>query len=299
MAGLTIADLEWGNRTPNLFIDTAVKSTKVLSMFTLIDGVKSKIQVPIFSGALSFGTDICVFDPQSTAAIGEKEMSVSTYKWAFQNCKNKLQDTYRSVMLKNGANNAETMDSQFKDWLFDYFSKLAGDKVLTDAANQIRTEILADDDVNKPDQATGDVSKSTILGFMEDAYAQLPATQLAKLFGVADREYKPAFFLSLEDYRSYQLAIAAADKVGYDGTKLGLIETYLGMEVIPFPSLVTNEMILTHPANLVMLVDKYDDIEAIQTTYKPELSSDYLWGQMTYGFSYMVSEDIVYYTAGA
>jgi len=297
--GLTIAELEWGNRTPDKFIDQAVKDTGVLDMFTLIDGVKSKVQVPIFSGELTFGTNVCVFDPQSSAEINEKEMSVTTYKWAFQNCKNKLQDTYRSVMLKKGANNPETMDSEFKDWLFGYFAKLSGAKILADAATLIKAEIASDSDVNKPSQASGNITSSTVLTHMKAAYAELPALALAQLFGVADREMKPAFFLSLEDYRSYQLAVAAADTTTYDGTALGLIPTFLGMEVIPFASLVTNEMILTPPSNLVMIVDDYTDIKAIQSTYKEELSSDYLWGQFTYGFSYMKSEDIVYYTAGA
>jgi len=45
-----------------------------------------------------------------------------------------------------------------------------------------------------------------------------------------------------------------------------------------------------------MLTDDYSDVEAIQAAYKPELSSDYLWGQFTIGFSYKKGEDIVYYT---
>lgn len=300
MAGLTIASLDWGNRTPNMFIDTAVKNTMLLDMFTLIDNVKSKVQVPIFDGELTFGTDICVFDPQSTADINEKEMTVTTKKWAFQNCKNKLQDTYRSVMLKKGANNPETLDSDFKDWLFGYFAKLAGQKVLEDAATEIRTEILSDANVNKPTQVAGSTSDETaILGFMKAAYKAIPALQLAKLFGVADREYKPAFFLPTNAYRAYQLAIAAMETTHYSGFEEGRIGKYLGMDVHCFSTLADNEFIISPPANLVMVVDDYADVRAIDSDYKKEISSDLLWGQMTYGFSYLVSEDIVYYTTGA
>ena len=298
MAGLVIADLDWGNRTPNMFIDEAVKNAKILDMFTLIDGVKSKVEVPIFDGSLTWGTDICVFDPQSSASIDEKEMTVSTYKWAFQNCKNKLQDTYRSVMLKKGANNPETMDSQFKDWVFSYFAKLAGAKVLADASTAIKAEIATDSGVTKPTQGSGSVTESNILDFMKTAYKALPQTQLDKLFGNADREYKPAFFFPTASYQAYQLAIANAETTTYDGLKLGLIETFLGMEVYCWSTLADDEMILTNPANMVMLVDDYADIRAIDSEYKKEISSDYLWGQMTYGFSYFVSEDIVYFTQG-
>ena len=298
MAGLVIANLDWGNRTPDMFIDEAVKNTKILDLFTLIDNVKSKVEVPIFDGSLTWGTDICVFDPLSSADINEKEMTVTTYKWAFQNCKNKLQDTYRSVMLKKGANNPETMDTQFKDWIFGYFSKLAGAKVLADAATIIKAEIASDSNVTKPTQGSGSVTEANILGFMEDAYKALPATQLDKLFGNADREYKPAYFLPTASYQAYQLAIANAETTTYDGIKLGLIETYLGMEVYCWSTLAADEMILTNPANMVMIVDDYADIRAIDSEYKKEISSDYLWGQMTYGFSYFVSEDIVYFTQG-
>lgn len=298
--GLTIAQLDWGNRTPNMFIDTAVKETQILGMFTLIDGVKSKVQVPIFSGELVFGTDICVFDPQSTANIDEKEMTVTTKKWAFQNCKNKLQDTYRSVMLKKGANNPETLDSEFKDWLFGYFAKLAAAKVLQDAATDIRTEILADANVIKPAKdALTAADEADILTVMANAYKSLSTSQLERLYGVADREFKPVFLLPIASYKAYQLAIAAKTTTVYDGLRDGKILPFLGMEVIPFSTLAAEEMILTNPANLVMIVDDYADVRAIDSDYKKEISSDLLWGQMTYGFSYFRSEDIVYYTTTA
>jgi hypothetical protein len=297
MAGLTIASLDWGNRNPNQFIDAAVQSTDVLKMFTLIDGVKSKYQFPKADASLTFGTDVCVFDPQSSANIDEKEMTVSTYKWAFKNCKNVLQNSYRSLLLKKGMNNPETMDSAFKDWVFEYFAKLSGQKILELSASEIRTEILADANVVKPAASANSLtSEATILDDMKAAYKSLPKSQLEQLMGVADREFKPAFFVNANVYRAYQLAIAAAEKNTYDGTKLGLIETFLGMEVHLWATLTDQEMILTAPNNLVMLTDDYSDVEAIQATYKPELSSDYLWGQFTIGFSYKVSEDIVYYT---
>jgi len=136
---ISVATLEWGNRTPGLFIDSMVKSAKVLDRFRLVDGVKSKVQVPIFDASLTFGSDLCAFDPQSSASIDEKEMTVSTYKWAtykwaFLNCKNVLETTYRSVLLKKGQHNEETMDVEFKDWVFDYFAKLSAQKALELAA---------------------------------------------------------------------------------------------------------------------------------------------------------------------
>ncbi len=294
MAGLTIASLDWGNRNPNEFIDAAVKNTAVLDLFTLVDNVKSKYQFPIADGSLEFGTDQCVFDPLSSASIDEKEMTVTTRKWAFKNCKSTLQDSYRSLLLKQGANNAETMDRSFKEWIFDYFSKLAGQKVLEVAATELRAEIVADGDVT--DKTSAALTKSNILAAMESMYVALPAAAINSLYGVADRQYKPAFFMNANSYRFFQLAQADKNTINYDGVRDGKIEKYLDMEVHVFSTLPDNEMILTTPDNLVMLVDDYSDVDAIQNKYIDEIGTDYLWGVFTIGFSYKKGEDIVHLT---
>ena len=208
--GVSIASLDWGNRTPDKFIDTAVKNADVLNLFTLIDGVKNKVQVPVFTGSLSWGNELCVFDPQSTAGIDEKEMTVTNWKWSFQNCKEALQTSYRSKLLKQGANTEETMDAGFGEWVYDYFAKLSSLKVVELAASEIVTEILADGNVTDYDTGTATITESNILAAMKGAYKLLPATQLNQLFGGADREFKPAFLMNANMIRSYQLAIAAA-----------------------------------------------------------------------------------------
>ena len=52
---VTIASLPYGDRRPDLFIDSMVKSAAVLNRFRLVDGVKAKVNVPIFDAALTFG----------------------------------------------------------------------------------------------------------------------------------------------------------------------------------------------------------------------------------------------------
>ena len=59
---IVISNLPYGDRRPDLFIDTMVKSAAVLNRFRLVDGVKAKVNVPIFDATLSFGSDLCVFD---------------------------------------------------------------------------------------------------------------------------------------------------------------------------------------------------------------------------------------------
>lgn len=290
---VTIANLPWGNRTPDLFIDAMVKSAKVLERFRLVDNVKSKANVPIFSAALTFGSDLCVFDPQSTAGINEKEMTVDTYKWAFLNCKNALESSYRSVLLKQGQHNEETMDAQFKDWVFEYFAKLSAQKALEVAATKLTTEMSGDGTVLDYDTNAA-ISDSNILGFMEGAYKLMSATMLAAVYGDADRSYKPAFFLSTNAMQSYQIAVA--DK--YTTTPQGIIEgnipNYFGMEVIHFSSLAAGEFFISAPDNIVMLTDDYNDVRAIDMKYESELSSDKIWGQFKLGFSYLKGTEIVY-----
>lgn len=292
--GLTIAPLDWGNRTTDKFIDSAVKNAKVLDLFTLIDGVKNKVQVPIFTGTLSWGNELCVFDPQSTGGIDEKEMTVTNWKWSYQNCKEALQTSYRSKLLKQGANNAETMDVGFAEWVFDYFAKLSAEKVVTLAATEIVAEILTDAAVIDYDSGVASVDETTILAFMKGAYKLLSSDLLNQLFGGSDREFKPAFLMNANMIQSYQLAIAALYTTVFDGWAEGNIMPYLGMEIILFNTLGDSTAILTNPSNLVMVVDDYADVKAINAEYEPKVSSDYIWGQFTLGFSYLKSGNIVY-----
>jgi hypothetical protein len=290
---VTISNLPWGNRTPDLFISAMVKSAKVLERFRLVDDVKSKANVPIFTAALTFGSDLCVFDPQSTAGVGEKEMTVETYKWAFLNCKSALESSYRSVLLKQGQHNEETMDAQFKDWVFDYFANLSAQKALEVAATKLTTEMAGDATVLDYDTNAA-IDDTNIIGLMEGAYKTMSAVMLAAVYGDADRSFKPAFFLSTNAMQAYQIAIA--DK--YTTTPQGIIEgnipNYFGMEVIHFPSLAAGEFFISAPENLVMLTDDYNDVRAIDMKYESELSSDKIWGQFKLGFSYLKGTEIVY-----
>jgi len=290
---ISVATLDWGNRTPDLFIDTMVKSAKVLDRFRLIDGVKSKVQVPIFDATLTFGNDLCVFDPQSSASIDEKEMTVETYKWAFLNCKDVLEATYRSVLLKQGQHNEETMDAQFKDWVFDYFAKLSAQKALELAATSLTTELAADTAVLDYDTNAA-LTSANILDKMKGAYQAMSANMLAAVYGDADRQLKPAFFMGTAAVQHYQIAIAGLYTTTAQGVVEGNIPAYFGMEIIHFPSLAANEFFISAPENIVMLTDDYNDVRAIDMKYESELSSDKIWGQFKLGFSYLKGEEIVY-----
>tara|TARA_R110001606_G_scaffold162775_1_gene306895 strand:- start:4014 stop:4907 length:894 start_codon:yes stop_codon:yes gene_type:complete len=291
---ITVATLEWGNRTPDLFIDAMVKSAKVLDRFRLIDGVKNKVQVPIFDASLTFGSNLCTFDGSSTASINEKEMTVSTYKWAFLNCKNALETSYRSVLLKQGQHNEETMDAQFKDWVFDYFAKLSAQKALELAGTGLATEMAADPAVL--DYATGQatISSSNILAAMQGGYETMSAVMLAAVYGDADREFKPAFFMGTAAIQAYQIAMAGLYTTTAQGVIEGNVPAYYGMEVIHFPSLAANTFFISASDNLVMLTDEYNDVRAIDMKWEAELSSDKIWGQFKLGFSYLKGEEIVY-----
>lgn len=290
---ISVATLDWGNRTPDLFIDSMVKSAKVLDRFRLIDGVKSKVQVPIFDASLTFGNDLCVFDPLSSASVDEKEMTVETYKWAFLNCKDVLETTYRSVLLKQGQHNEETMDAQFKDWVFDYFAKLSAQKALELAATSLATELAADAAVLDYDTNAA-LTSANILDKMQGAYQTMSATMLAAVYGDADRQLKPAFFMGTAAVQAYQIAIAGLYTTTAQGVVEGNIPAYFGMEVIHFPSLAAGEFFISAPENIVMLTDDYNDVRAIDMKYESELSSDKIWGQFKLGFSYLKGEEIVY-----
>ena len=290
---ITISTLPYGDRRPDLFIDSMVKSAAVLNRFRLVDGVKAKVNVPIFDASLTFGNDLCTFDPQSTASVGEKEMTVETYKWAFLNCKNALESSYRGLLLKKGQHNPETMDAEFKDWVFDFFAKKSAEKALELAATELTTEMIADADVIDH-ILVGGLTVLNILDEMEAAYAAMSDLMLAAVYGDADRDFKPAFFLGTAAMQVYQIAIAEKYTTTPQGIVEGNIPPYFGMEVVHFPSLAAGEFFVAAPQNLVMLTDEYNDVRAIDMKYEAELSSDKIWGQFKLGFSYLKGDEIVY-----
>lgn len=291
---VSISSLPYGDRSRNLFIDSMVKSAAVLNRFRLVDGVKAKVNVPIFDAALQFGTDLCVFDPQSTATIAEKEMTVSSYKWSFLNCKTALEASYRGLLLKKGQHNPETMDAEFKDWVFDYFAKLSSVKALELAATALTLEMGNDAAVIDTTIAGGALTALNILDEMEKAYAAMSDVMLAAVYGDADRDFKPSFFLGTVAMQHYQIAIAEKYTTTPQGIVEGNIPAYYGMEVVHFPSLGADQFFVSAPQNLVMLTDDYNDVKAIDMKYEAELSSDKIWGQFKLGFSYLKGNEIVY-----
>ena len=290
---IVISNLPYGDRRPDLFIDTMVKSAAVLNRFRLVDGVKAKVNVPIFDATLSFGSDLCVFDGASAATIGEKEMTVTTYKWSFLNCKNALETSYRGLLLKKGQNNPETMDAEFKDWVFDYFAKLSAEKALTVAGTALTTEMAADAAVLDYD-TNATISSANIISLLEGAYETMSDVMLAAVYGDADRDFKPAIFLGTAAMQAYQIAIAGLYTTTPQGVVEGGVPNYYGMEVIHFPSMPANEFMIAAAQNIVMLTDEYNDVRAIDMKYEAELSSDKIWGQFKLGFSYLKGEEIVY-----
>jgi hypothetical protein len=250
--------------------------------------------VPIFDAALTFGTDICAWDPQSTASIGEKEMTVSDHKWSFLNCKNVLQDSYRGLLLKKGQHNPETMDAEFKDWVFDYFAKKSAEHALRLAATELTLEMGSDAAVIDTLIGGGALTPLNILDEMAAAYAAMSDVMLSAVYGDADRDFKPSFFMGTAAMQHYQIAIAEKYTTTPQGIVEGNIPAYFGMEVVHFPSLDADQFFVSAPQNIVMLTDDYNDVRAIDMKYEAELSSDKVWGQFKLGFSYLKGEEIVY-----
>jgi len=285
---------DWGDRRPDLFIDYMVKSAAVLNRFSLVDGVKNKVNVPIFdvtSSAFATGDD-CSFTDNTTADIDEKEMTVETFSYGFKNCKAVLEKSYRGLALKKGQHNPETMDAEFRNWVFDYFAKLAAQKALTYAGTELISEMQGDASVIDFDVAVA-LTSGNILDKMEGAYAEMSDVMLSAIYGDADREFKPAYFLGTKAYQAYQIAIAELHTTTPEGIISGQIPTYYGMEVVHFPSLADNKFFISAPNNLVMLTDDYNDVRAIDMEYEARENSDYIWGRFKLGFSYYKGQEIV------
>jgi len=306
-----IDSLEYGVRQPGDFITEMIVSSGVHSRYSVYDEVKHKQNIPIFGATLAFGTDFCTFDPQSTVSITEKEVTVKNYKWAFKNCKTALQQSYRALAMKKGANNEETMDNEFKDWVLMHFAELAGKHVGSVATTEIFAEIAGDAAVNKANGAAGSLqaskTKAGVLEVLEAAWSALPKNMYLANFGVKDavveNEDKPmksnlAFFLPWEVYKAAHIALASTmslqTRQDIESGKIPL--QYMGIELLVNPEQAEDKILIANPANFLTLVDDLSDVRAIQSKWVPELSSDYIWGQFTIGFSYRVSAEILEFT---
>jgi len=306
---VTIAALDYGNRTPSEFLAATILEAGVHKYFSLYDGVKDKQQIPIFAATLTWGTDLCVFDPQSVASIDEKEFVTKNYKWAFKNCKTALQRSYRSLMLKQGQNNSETMDSDFKDWVFDYFSKLASQKIGILAHDELATQITADANVNKVTGAAGSTAKLidplTVLSELQIVFKSMTEEMYLTNFsvnGVAkDQSVSLAYILPFEVYQAAHIALTNNmtfnERAQIEAGALPL--KYMGIPIFLDINQDANRVLLAPLDNFVTVVDDIADVKAIQMKYMEELSSDYLWGQFTIGFGYKKSELIVQYLGAA
>lgn len=296
MALSVASGLEWHNRKPEEFIDQIVKNTRVLDGFTIIDGVKSKVAVPKYSATIAYHADLCSFDPTSSASIDEKEMSVATFKWDFINCKDVLESEYRSMMLRQGQLNEETMDAEFSDWLFDYFRKLVQEKIVTVAGTELVTEITTG--VDSADVLTDTLAAATdsdnIYAQLEQAYQTFSTDLLAAVYGDADRDFMPTIYLPTASMQAYQIARGDKYTTTPEGIESGVVGNYMGMEVRHFSSLPANSILITPPRNLVMLTDSYNDSLSIQTEYDNKTNSRLVWGQFKLGFDFKNPLHLVY-----
>lgn len=297
----------FGDRRPDLFIDSMIKSAAVLSRFSIVDGVKSKLNVPIFGLSATGGAGLpadgfntganCDFEDTFTATVEEKEMSVDTFSWGFKNCKDALESSYRGLMLKKGQLNPETLDAEFRSWIFDRFAKLAAEKALVKAGVDLLSEMKTGADAVPASQVVDlgatPLASGNILGWMEDAYEAMSEVMLSAVYGDADREYKPAFFLGTVAYQAYQIAIAGKYNTTPEGIIKGEIPTYYGMEVIHMPALAAQNFFISAPSNLVLLTDDYNDVNAIGSEYEAKEHAEYLFGRFKLGFDYMKGEEIV------
>lgn len=300
---VTIAALEYGNRTESQFIAQTILASGVHGAYQIFDGVKDKQQIPIFAGALTWGTDLCVFDPQSVVSIDEKEFATKNYKWAFKNCKTALQRSYRSLMLKKGQNNAETMDSDFKDWVFDYFSKLASQHIGKIAHDELATQITADANVNKKaDGIAADMINPTkVLGELQKVFKEMTKEMYLSHFDVngvvRDQSENLAFIVPFGVYQAAHIALTNHmtfnERAQIEAGALPL--KYMGIPIYLDVNMVDTRVLLAPLSNFVVVVDDIADVKAIQSKYIEELSSDYLWGQFTIGFGYKKSDLIVEY----
>jgi hypothetical protein len=210
--------------------------------------------------------------------------------------------------MKKGANNAETMDSQFKDWLYDHFSFLSGKHVGEVAATKIQAEVDADGGVTKVYGYVGSLEDSQkfdkVHGIMNGIYKNLPIDMyIAHVKAKGAEQNKEVGKLVMQLPARMHLAYTQSfswnrlsDAAGVESMKNGNTpDSFMGIDIVLNPNLADERVRVGALNNFVTVVDDLADVKGIQAKYYEELSSDYLWGQFSIGFSYKISEEIYEY----
>jgi hypothetical protein len=309
MATVTLVDsikqTGWGNRKSELFIDAIMMSDAFLNGMTIIDGVKSKAQIPIYEASMNFGNDVCDVTKggDGTYSISEKEISNNPFTWYFSNCKTALEGTYRSQMLRKGQLNEQTLDDEFKEWLFDYFAKRIGEKCMETAYNELKAKInSASNSKNVGEKTTlvsfSAVTKANILTKLEAMYQAFPTELLNTYMNQTDKDYAPTIYMNARTIQLYQLAMAEK----YTTTPVGIIEgqipSWMGFKVEIWSYLADGEIVVSPKANFLLITDDFGDTKAIQTEYEAKTNSEEFFGNFRLGFDFRRGDLIVAHLNG-
>lgn len=287
----TLKQTGWGDRRPEHMITSIILKNDVIKNWTIIEGVKKKAQIPTRDAKITWGNDFCNIKAggDGTLDLGEKEVTNEPFTWFFSNCQTTLFDTYRSVMMRKGVNNEETLDTELKEWLFDFFAKKNAEKALLLAGEKIKAKIAADEQVIKVQHA-----EEPVLTQLKKMYEAMPKELLDMIMGEADQEYRPVIYMNSVTLRKYILEVAEANsKMSFAGYEQAQTPTYLGMKIELFSSLADGDIIITQPSNLLVITDDLGDIEAINAKYDELTSTDQFFGKFLLGFDYRNSKLIV------
>jgi hypothetical protein len=295
----TIKQTGWGDRKSELFIDGVMRSANFLNKMTIIDGVKSKAQIPVYAAELNFGNDFCnIAQKDGSYKLLEKEVRTNPHTWYFSECQNALFETYRSKMLRKGVLNEQTFDDDFLEWLFDYFAKRVGEYSMDLAYNEIKAACVA----GTTNQANGQgvtivstsasITDANILDTLETMYKAFSQDMIDSYMSQTDEEYKPVIYMNARMIQYYQIAMSKK----YTTTPVGIIEGaipgWMGFKVECWHNLADGEILITPPANMLIITDDFGDSKAIQTEYDTLTSTDQFFGKFMLGFD-IRREDLV------
>jgi hypothetical protein len=264
---------------------------------TLIDGVKSKAQIPLYDANIAYGTDTCDLTKNGSGdlTLGEKEISVSDFTWYISNCKKTLEGTYRSALLRKGSLNEQTLDDDYKEWLYDYIAKSIGVKAVSEAAAQIKAKVVAATSAEGVEKSIYvATSGSDILAKLRTMYKGFSKDLLNAFYSDADKEFKPTIYMNAAGVQEYQLAMADKYTTVPTGIIEGAIPAFMGMPVKLFNSLGDGEIIITTPANMLLITDDYGDMEAIQVEYTKKKNTDEFFGNFKLGFDVRRGDMVVH-----
>tara|TARA_R110001632_G_scaffold162493_2_gene280881 strand:+ start:4560 stop:5480 length:921 start_codon:yes stop_codon:yes gene_type:complete len=269
--------------------------------FTPLLDVKDKARIRKAGLGDVLQADGCTFNDQGAGTLSEKLVSATPIKVNFEICQSTLETSFVSHSMASGANKADFLPADFRNYLTDELSKkmsadfeqlvwqgdATGSTYPVPLADGLLIQFAADGDVIDVSATT--VDSTNVIAELNRVYDAIPQ---AILFSPDLKMY-----VSTNIMQAYRQAVAAASSEAYYDLKIAA-PMFLGIPMVLAQGLPANRMVAAESTNLFLISDLMSDFEDIRILPQLDVTGDdvvRIVGRLQFAVSYAYGNEIVMY----